>query len=297
MQPPEIETVSPSGIASTLPLVGFSEVADRFDLCLCDVWGVVHNGVAAYRDAVAALMRMRERGISVVLVTNAPRPAEVIVGQLDGFAVPREAWDAIVTSGDVCRALIRERAGEPMFRLGPDRDLPLIAGLDVRETSPEEAAYVLCTGLFDDEKDTAATYADLLAGFAGRGLPLICANPDLVVERGGRIIPCAGSVALAYEEIGGRVVNAGKPHRPIYEAAVAAAEKARGTAIARDRICAVGDAIRTDIAGADAFGAAGIMVLAGIHAQDLMEASWEERHGWFGRQTHRPAYAMPHLVW
>lgn len=136
MQPPEIETVSPSGIASTLPLAGFSEVADRFDLCLCDVWGVVHNGVAAYRDAVAALMRMREHGISVVLVTNAPRPADVIVGQLDGFAVPREAWDAIVTSGDVCRALIRERAGEPMFRLGPDRDLPLIAGLDVRETSP-----------------------------------------------------------------------------------------------------------------------------------------------------------------
>ncbi len=297
MQPPEIETVSPSGIASTLPLAGFSEVADRFDLCLCDVWGVVHNGVAAYRDAVAALMRMRERGISVVLVTNAPRPADVIVGQLDGFAVPREAWDAIVTSGDVCRSLIRERAGEPMFRLGPDRDLPLIAGLDVRETSPEEAAYVLCTGLFDDEKDTAATYADLLAGFAARGLPLICANPDLVVERGGRIIPCAGSVALAYEEIGGRAIYAGKPHRPIYEAAVAAAEKARGAPIARDRICAIGDAIRTDIAGADAFGAAGIMVLAGIHAQDLMQASWEERHGWFGRQTHRPAYAMPHLVW
>ncbi|MGO4403263.1 TIGR01459 family HAD-type hydrolase [Bosea sp. RAF48] len=289
--------MSPLGIASTIPLSGFSEVADRFDLCLCDVWGVVHNGVAAYRDALVALMRMRERGISVVLVTNAPRPSDVIIDQLDGFGVPREAWDAIVTSGDVCRSLIRARAGEPMYRLGPDRDLPLIAGLDVRETAPAEAAYVLCTGLFDDENDTAATYAELLAGFAARGLPLICANPDLVVERGGRIIPCAGSVALAYEEIGGQVVYAGKPHGPIYEAALAAAEEKRGAAIARDRICAVGDAIRTDIAGASGFGAAGIMVLAGIHAQDLMEASWEERHGWFGRQAHRPAYAMPHLVW
>ena len=294
---PEIETVPSSGIASTLPLAGFSEAADRFDLCLCDVWGEVHNGVAAYREAVAALMRMRQHGISVILVTNAPRPSEVIIGQLDGFSVPREAWDGIVTSGDVCRSLIRARAGEPMFRLGPDRDLPLIAGLDVRETGPEEAAYVLCTGLFDDEKDTAATYAELLAGFAARGLPLICANPDLVVERGGRIIPCAGSVALAYEEIGGQVIYAGKPHRPIYEAALAVAEEKRGAPIAVDRICAVGDAIRTDIAGAEGFGAAGIMVLAGIHAQDLMEASWEERHGWFGRQTHRPAYAMPHLVW
>ena len=289
--------MSPTGIASTLPLSGFSEVADRFDLCLCDVWGVVHNGVAAFGGAVDALTRMRERGIAVVLVTNAPRPAEVIVGQLDRLGVPRAAWDAIVTSGDVARDLIAHRAGEPLYHLGPDRDLPLIAGLDVREVSPDEAAYVLCTGLFDDEKDTAATYADLLAGFAARELPLICANPDLVVERGGRIIPCAGSVALAYEEIGGRAIYAGKPHRPIYEAAVAAAEKARGAPIARDRICAIGDAIRTDIAGADAFGAAGIMVLAGIHAQDLMEASWEERHGWFGRQTHRPAYAMPHLVW
>ncbi|QEL23310.1 TIGR01459 family HAD-type hydrolase [Bosea sp. F3-2] len=292
-----METVSPLGIASTIPLSGFSEVADRFDLCLCDVWGVVHNGVAAYRDALVALMRMRERGISVVLVTNAPRPSEVIIEQLDGFSVPREAWDAIITSGDVCRSLIRARPGEPMYRLGPDRDLPLIAGLDVRETTPTEAAYVLCTGLFDDENDTAATYADLLVGFAARGLPLICANPDLVVERGGRIIPCAGSIALAYEEIGGQVIYAGKPHRPIYEAALAAAEEKRGAAIARDRICAVGDAIRTDIAGASGFGAAGIMVLAGIHAQDLMEASWDERHGWFGRQTHRPAYAMPHLVW
>lgn len=289
--------MSPLGIASTIPLSGFSEVADRFDLCLCDVWGVVHNGVAAYRDALVALMRMRERGISVVLVTNAPRPSDVIIDQLDGFGVPREAWDAIVTSGDVCRSLIRARVGEPMYRLGPDRDLPLIAGLDVQETAPAEAAYVLCTGLFDDENDTAATYAELLAGFAARGLPLICANPDLVVERGGRIIPCAGSVALAYEEIGGQVVYAGKPHGPIYEAALAAAEEKRGAAIARDRICAVGDAIRTDIAGASGFGAAGIMVLAGIHAQDLMEASWEERHGWFGRQAHRPAYAMPHLVW
>lgn len=287
----------PSGIASTIPLKGFSEVADRFDLCLCDVWGVVHNGIAAYRDAVVALMRMREHGISVVLVTNAPRPADVIVGQLDGFGVPREAWDAIVTSGDVCRALISARAGQPMYRLGPDRDLPLIAGLDAPEAAPEDAAYVLCTGLFDDEKDTPATYADLLAGFAARGLPLICANPDLVVERGGRIVPCAGSVALAYEEIGGEAIYAGKPHRPIYEAALAAAQEKRGSGIDRSRICAVGDAIRTDIAGADAFGAAGIMVLAGIHAQDLMEASWEERHGWFGRQTHRPAYAMPHLVW
>jgi HAD superfamily hydrolase (TIGR01459 family) len=289
--------LSSSESPATLALSGFSEIAARFDLCLCDVWGVVHNGVAANRGAVDALIAMREGGISVVLVTNAPRPRELIAAQLASFGVPQSAWDTIVTSGDVCRALIQARAGEPMYRLGPDRDLPLIEGLDAPEVPPEEAGYVLCTGLLDDENDTPATYAELLAGFAGRGLTMICANPDLVVERGGRIVPCAGSVALAYEELGGKVIYAGKPHKPIYELALAIAEDKRGAPIARDRICAVGDAIRTDIAGADAFGASGIMVLAGIHAQDLMEASWEERHGWFGQQTHRPDYAMPHLLW
>jgi HAD superfamily hydrolase (TIGR01459 family) len=286
-----------TGSEPVAALAGFSQIADRFDLCFCDVWGVVHNGVAAFPGAVETLVKMRERGTSVVLITNAPRPRDLIARQLDGFGVPRAAWDAIVTSGDVCRALIGARAGQPMFRLGPDRDLPLVAGLDAPETGPDEAAYVLCTGLFDDEADTPATYADLLAGFARRGLTMICANPDLVVERGGQIVPCAGAVALAYEEIGGNVIYAGKPHRPIYEVALKLAEEKRGTPVALDRICAIGDAIRTDIAGAAMFGAAGIMVLAGIHAQDLMQVSWEERHGWFGQQTHRPDYAIPHLVW
>jgi HAD superfamily hydrolase (TIGR01450 family) len=289
--------LQPAETPSTAALTGFSEIVDRFDLCLCDIWGVVHNGVAAHREACDALVAMRERGLSVVLVTNAPRPRREIAVQLARLAVPDEAFDAIVTSGDVCRALIEERAGEPVFMLGPDRDLPLIAGLDAPRVAPGEARYVLCTGLFDDETETAESYAGLFADFAARGLVMICANPDLVVDRGGRIVPCAGSLALAYEQFGGQTIYAGKPHRPIYEMALQLAEKQRGRPIASDRICAVGDAIRTDIAGANGFGAASVMVLAGIHAQDLVERSWEERHGWFARQTHRPDYAMPHLIW
>lgn len=281
----------------TRPLQGFADIAADFDLCLCDIWGVVHNGVAAHPDAVTALVAMRRRGITVVLVTNAPRPAAEIQRQLAGLDVPREAWDAIVTSGDVCRGLIRARAGQPLFMLGPDRDLPLIAGLEAPRVAPDAARYVLCTGLFDDETETPASYADLLAGFAARGLTLICANPDLVVDRGGRIVPCAGSVALAYEQMGGHAVYAGKPHAPIYEAAFSLGQAHRGTDIARGRICAVGDAIRTDIAGANAFGATSVMVMAGIHAQDLLEASWDARHGWFANQSHAPHYAMPHLAW
>lgn len=281
----------------TMALKGFSEIADRYDLCLCDIWGVVHNGVAAHRSACEALVAMRERGTSVVLVTNAPRPRREIEVQLTRLAVPESAYDAIVTSGDVCRALIAERAGLPVYMLGPDRDLPLIAGLDAPRVAPEEAHYILCTGLFDDETETAETYAELFAGLAARNLLMICANPDLVVERGGRIVPCAGSLALAYEQIGGKVIYAGKPHRPIYEMALHLAEERRGRQIGADRICAIGDAIRTDIAGANAFGAASIMVLAGIHAQDLVEKSWDERHDWFGGQNHRPDYAIRHLVW
>jgi HAD superfamily hydrolase (TIGR01459 family) len=290
-------SVLPSLETTTQPLTGFASIATRFDLCLCDIWGVVHNGVAAHREAVEALVAMRKAGVSVVLVTNAPRPRAEIRRQLDGFGVRHDAYDAIVTSGDVCRDLIRARAGQPVYMLGPDRDLPLIAGLDAPRVAPDEATYVLCTGLFDDETETADTYADLLAGFAARKLALICANPDLVVERGGRIVPCAGSLALAYEQLGGQAIYAGKPHAPIYEAALALGEEARGSAIAHERICGVGDAIRTDIAGANAFGAASVMVLAGIHAQDLMDASWDERHGWFADQLHRPDYALPHLVW
>jgi HAD superfamily hydrolase (TIGR01459 family) len=292
-----MKLVPSSNNATTRPLAGFSEISDRFDLCLCDIWGVVHNGVAAHPGAVKALQAMRQRGMTVVLVTNAPRPNAEISVQLDRLKVPRDAWDAIVTSGDVCRALIQERTGQPVFMLGPDRDLPLIAGLDAPRVQPEEASYVLCTGLFDDERETPEDYAEVLAGFAARGLTLICANPDLVVDRGGKIVPCAGSIALAYEQIGGKTLYAGKPHAPIYEMALATAAKIRGADIARDRICAIGDAIRTDIAGAHGFGATSVMVLAGIHAQDLLEASWEARHGWFEGQSHRPDYAMPDLAW
>lgn len=278
-------------------LSGFSEIASGFDLCLCDIWGVVHNGVAAHAGAVAALGAMRERGTAVVLVTNAPRPRHAVARQLAALSVPEAAYDAIVTSGDVCRALISARAGQPVYMLGPDRDLPLIAGLAVERVAPEAAAYVLCTGLFDDETETPEDYAVLLEGFAARRLELICANPDLVVERGGRIVPCAGALALAYERLGGTAVYAGKPHRPIYDMALAIAQERLGRPIAPARICAVGDAIRTDIAGARAFGATAIMVLAGIHAQDVLELSLDDRRDWLLAQSHQPDYAMPHLVW
>ncbi|KUL96906.1 hypothetical protein DK26_02660 [Bosea sp. WAO] len=282
---------------STRLLSGVAPIIGQYELCLCDIWGVVHNGVAPYAEACAALAKMRAGGVTVVLVSNAPRPRSEIAIQLGRLGVPGDAFDAIVTSGDVARDLIAHRAGDPLYHLGPDRDLPLLAGLDAPRVSAAEGRYVVCTGLFDDETETAETYAEQLADFARRDLTLICANPDLVVDRGGRMVPCAGSIALAYEQIGGRAIYAGKPHAPIYELAIRQGQELRGENVERSRILAIGDAIRTDIAGAVHYGLGSLMCLGGIHAEETGELSPTELEDWFARQSHRPDYAMPQLAW
>lgn len=283
--------------SSTRLLSGVAPVIGQYELCLCDIWGVVHNGVAPFAAACDALARMRAGGVTVVLVSNAPRPRSEIAVQLGKLGVPGDAFDAIVTSGDVARDLIAHRAGEPLYHLGPSRDLPLMAGLDAPRVGAAQAHYVLCTGLFDDETETAESYADQLADFARRGLTLICANPDLVVDRGGRIVPCAGSLAVAYEKLGGEAIYAGKPHEPIYDLAIRIGQELRGETVEKARILAIGDAIRTDIAGAAQYGVASLMCVAGIHAGEMAGLSEEALQGWFGRQSHRPDYAMPHLAW
>lgn len=283
--------------SSTRLLSGVAPVIGQYELCLCDIWGVVHNGVRPFAAACDALARMRAGGVTVVLVSNAPRPRSEIAIQLGRLGVPGDAFDTIVTSGDVARDLIAQRAGEPLYHLGPPRDLPLMAGLDAPRTGPDEASYVVCTGLFDDETETAESYTEQLADFARRGLTLICANPDLVVDRGGRIVPCAGSLAVAFEKLGGKAVYAGKPHAPIYDLAIRLGQELRGESVAKQRILAIGDAIRTDIAGAAQYGLASLMCVAGIHAEEMAGLSEEALEGWFGRQSHRPNYAMPHLAW
>ncbi len=206
-------------------LNGLGAIADRYDLILCDVWGVLHDGQKAHAPAGEALIRFRglagDRPRRVVLVSNAPRPGDGVGRILDRFGVPREAYDAILTSGDLTRGLIAARPGARIRHLGPERDLGIFQGLDLSLVPEDEADLVVCTGLFDDRSETADDYRPELTRLAARGLTMICANPDLVVESGNRLIPCAGLLAAAYAEIGGPVVYAGKPHRPVYEAALA----------------------------------------------------------------------------
>ena len=247
----------------------FSALAPDYDVLLCDVWGVVHNGIAAFPDACDALMRARARGAAVVLITNAPRPRDAVVGQLRHYHVPPEAYDAIATSGDVTRSVVEARHGQSVHVIGPARDRHIFTGLNVRFAPLESADYVVCTGLEDDDTETPDDYRERLETMLARKLFMVCANPDVVVERGDRLLYCAGAIADLYATMGGEVFYAGKPYRPIYDLALARAEEAAGRTVPLSRVLAIGDSLRTDLKGARTLGADFLFVTAGIHAEEL----------------------------
>jgi HAD superfamily hydrolase (TIGR01459 family) len=247
----------------------FATLAARYDVLLCDVWGVVHNGVAATAESCAALVKFRSQGGTVVLITNAPRPGDFVQTFIDALKVPREAYDAIVSSGDVTRALVAERAGQRVFHVGPERDLPIFGGLNVELAPIERADFTVCSGLYDDTRETPQDYAKLVDAMHKRKLAMICANPDVVVERGDQLVYCAGAIADLYAHSGGNVIYAGKPYRPIYEQAITRAQALRGRAVDHARVMAIGDSVRTDLKGAAAFNIDSLFVTAGIHAQEL----------------------------
>lgn len=245
-------------------IAGLVEIADRYKAIFCDVWGVVHNGQSVYTAATSALQSYREAGGRVVLLTNSPRPDSGVIQQLNQMGVDPQTYDAVVTSGDATRQLIREAKG-PLFHLGPDRDRPLFEGMDQQIGDAGQAETIVCTGLFDDEVETPDDYRQMLSEFVARGTPLICANPDLVVERGEKLIWCAGALAQLYQELGGTSLLAGKPHPPIYRLARTKLEELDPTLTDVADILAIGDGLPTDVAGADANGHDLLYISAGIH--------------------------------
>jgi HAD superfamily hydrolase (TIGR01459 family) len=254
-----------------LPLIipHFSVLAPDYDVLLCDVWGVVHNGVNAFPHACDALMRARRGGAKVILITNAPRPSVVVARQLEKLQVPRETYDAITSSGDVTRAVIEARPGQTLFHLGPGRDRSIFSGLDAQFAPLESADYVVCSGLEDDETETPNDYLARLQLMRARKLFMVCANPDVVVERGSRLVYCAGALADLYATLGGEVLYAGKPYRPIYDLALAKALSTRARNTPPVRVLAIGDSLRTDLKGARDLGIDFLFVTSGIHAEEL----------------------------
>jgi len=247
---------------------GFSKIASQYDATICDVWGVVHNGVDAFQPAIDAIRRFRmERG-PAILLSNAPRLADGVEAQFVRLGIPLDFYDGIVTSGSVAREdLIRRLDGRgelPLFYLGPARDNPVFHGLNIRFVDVDAAELVFCTGLLDDDSEVPADYLKTLETFHARRLPFLCANPDVVVQRGDRLVYCAGALARLYESLGGRVIYFGKPHRAVFERAL---EMARRISPA-DKAIVIGDGIETDIGGARNLNLDALFIAGGIHAGD-----------------------------
>jgi HAD superfamily hydrolase (TIGR01459 family) len=275
-----------------------SDVIDGVDVVLSDIWGVVHNGLEAFPEACEALHIYRRRGGAVILITNAPRPADSVQRQLRKLGIADDTYDAIVSSGDLTRHYVADHPRRKMFWLGPERDSSIYRGLNAVLAPLEQADYLVCTGLLDDETETAEDYRPMMLKARERNLPFICANPDIVVERGDRLIYCAGAIAELYRELGGEVIFYGKPHRPIYQRAMElAAEQRQGQPVRPERVLAIGDSVRTDLAGAHGFGVDCLFVTRGIHSEEfegidqLDPASVKELFG------HPPKALIRELTW
>ncbi|WP_375571187.1 TIGR01459 family HAD-type hydrolase [Ahrensia marina] len=250
---------------STLPLKGLSQIASDYQVLLCDIWGVLHNGIAAWPNAVDALTQARTTGLKVILVSNAPRPNGTVREQLVRLGMPTSAYDDVVTSGDVTRNLFMTTYRDAkVSHIGPEKDKPLVAGLPVTFTSDDQAEVCLCSGLIDDQTEEPEDYRGQLEALASRNIPLICANPDKVVEMGGRLIYCAGALADLYQELGGETIILGKPHAPIYQAALDVAGNPD-----LSKVLGLGDSMRTDMRGAADQGIDCVFFTGGIHAGEF----------------------------
>lgn len=273
-------------------IAGFSSDADAW---ICDIWGVLHNGVQKFPAAVEACTAFRARGGRIVLVSNAPRPSEGVIAQLMALGIPAAAFDAVLTSGDVARTRLRDWQGIATLHIGPGRDLALFRDLDVPLVEAGRAQRVLCSGLYDDTTETPETYRELLGALAARGVPMLCANPDIKVDRGGKIIYCGGAVAGLYAELGGAVEYAGKPYPGIYAEARRMLSALCGHDISLAGILAIGDGVHTDIAGGIAAGMRTVYIASAIHLDGaLTQRSLEQL---FSEPASRPTAAMAGLAW
>jgi HAD superfamily hydrolase (TIGR01459 family) len=253
-----------------------SELLDRYDGLLCDIWGVLHNGDAAFSDAVDALCRARAFGRFVILITNAPRLSKDIYPQLARLGVPPESFDSIITSGDVTAQLIAKQPDAPLFHFGPERDNSILEGLTNPIVDHSDAKLCLLTGPLDDRIETTDIYHDLLEQMHENAVEMICANPDLVVRSGNRMVICAGSIAQRYAHLGGKVSFAGKPEPAIYEEALRRAASLTGRDIPKSRLLAIGDGLATDIKGAADNGFDAYFIVGGIHASEFDELNAQE---------------------
>ncbi len=297
---------SPQAAATRLDMC-LADFSGSHDLLLCDIWGVIHNGLVHHAPAVDALRRFRRAGGTIILITNAPAPRAQVRRRLDRLDVPRDAYDGIATSGDVTIEMLIGAGCPPVFNIGPQGEIALYEAAGrlgprvPKLVRIEEAELAICVGL-DETGDEPADYDDQLRRLLARKLDLVCANPDIVVEVGDTLVYCAGAIAERYTAIGGSVIQAGKPHSPIYAMALAMAEAIRGP-IARERVLAIGDAMHTDMRGAADQGIASLLITSGIHRAVLHDGDrgaaidGAALRQFLSGYDDRPTAALPVLRW
>ena len=279
-----------------IPIVSsVADLAAGTEAWIVDIWGVMHNGARAHPAAGAACREFRRRGGIVMLLSNAPRPFVNVVPHMTSLGVDPEAYNSGVTSGDATRDMIADWQGKRLLHIGPDRDMPLFEGYDVELSKAEAAEAIVCSGLYDDSKETPADYADLLAGLAERRIPMICANPDILVERGEEIIYCAGALAADYEKLGGPVTYAGKPHAPIYDRTMREIARIKGRDVPREKILCIGDGLETDLLGAYNAGFRSVFIASPIFVPDGLDDAVLEKL--FAQRPFAPVAAMSALTW
>lgn len=287
-------------MSSVALLQGLSKVASDYDAVLCDVWGVIHNGREAFAEACVALKKFRETRGPVVLITNAPVPKERVTRLFPKFGVPMDCFDDVIASGDATRNELKRLAPGPVYRIGLDEDFGVYAGLPLQfSDDPDVAKVICCTSLREYPDGTPEPYRDELKRLASHGLPMICANPDVVFRQGDKLIWSAGSLAKIYVEEGGQVISPGKPDEPIYRLAFERLAAIAGGAIAPGRTLAIGDGPATDVLGANRQGVDALFIGGGIHghameAGDAFLASAEKILAADGVSA---KWAMPELGW
>ncbi|MCE8510885.1 HAD family hydrolase [Ruegeria pomeroyi] len=282
-----------------------SDISDRYRALFVDLWGCVHNGVTAYPEAVAALQTYRAAGGIVVLVTNSPKPRAGVATQLSQFNVPQDAYDTIATSGDSARsAMFRGAVGQKVFFMGEwERDAGFFEPLKLLDNPVEitrvplqEAEGIVCCGPFDPMADPEVNRPDFLYAKT-KGMKLLCANPDIVVDRGEIREWCAGALARLYTKMGGESLYFGKPHPPIYDLA-----RRRLTALGQDvgdgEILAIGDGIQTDVAGAMGEGIDSLFISGGLAASETKTGHSpdpEALTAYLDRENRTPTYTIGQL--
>ena len=247
-----------------------SEISSDYDAIFCDLWGCYHNGIEPYEAAVQACTDFRQQGGVVILLTNAPRPAGSVKSLLDGMGAPEESYDQIVSSGAACQAALTDGDhGSAFLYVGPERDLHILTDVGLEPVAEDDADAILITGLRDDMTETPEDYAEDIAFWVTRGLPMLCANPDIIVDRGEQRSWCAGAIARDYERAGGDVAWFGKPHQPIYDRCHAVLSDLAGREVPKDRILAIGDGILTDVPGGIKAGLDTLFVTGGLSSTEF----------------------------